>query len=58
MFLRSPWQNRISMEKEELEKTVGEIHKSREKMSDGERYIIFYTFGDENQETNEVRENV
>ena len=31
-------------EKTKLETCVGEIHKRREKMADGRRYIIYYTF--------------
>jgi hypothetical protein len=31
---------------ENLEKRVGEMHKRRETMADGKRYIIYYTFGD------------
>jgi hypothetical protein len=44
----------------ELEKKVGEMHKRRETMADGRRYIIFYTFGDDQKEEpqNEVSENV
>ena len=34
-------------EKVNLEETVGEMHKRRETMADGKRYIIYYTFGDE-----------
>ena len=34
-------------EKKEAEKTVGEMRKRRETMADGRRYIIYYTFGDE-----------
>ena len=46
------------MKNEELEQ-VGELHKHPEKMADGERYIIFYTFDKlETTEINEVRENV
>lgn len=44
------------MENEELEQ-VGEMQKHPEKMADGERYIIFYTFGNQIKK-NEVRENV
>lgn len=40
------------MENEELEQ-VGELHKRTEKMADGERYIIFYTFGEEEKEESE-----
>ncbi len=49
------------METEEysIEKEVGAMHKRRETMADGERYIIFYTFGDEKIEKEiEVKENV
>ena len=46
-----------------LEQMVGEMHKRRETMPDGKRYIIYYTFGDEGKKTaenneNEVKENV
>jgi hypothetical protein len=38
---------------------VGEIHKQRQTMPDGKRYIIFYTFGTEGAGAeNEVQENV
>ena len=38
---------------------VGEMHKQRQTMPDGKRYIIFYTFGTEDAKAeNEVRENV
>lgn len=40
------------MENEELEE-VGELHKRTEKMPDGERYIIYYTFGEEQEEVSE-----
>ncbi len=41
------------------EKSVGEMHKRREKMPDGKRYIIFYTFEDEEKKPKiEVSENV
>ena len=29
------------------ETSVGEMHKRREAMADGRRYIIYYTFGDD-----------
>ena len=46
-------------EEKKAEKTVGEMHKRRETMADGRRYIIYYTFGDEETEAqNEVSENV
>ena len=32
-------------QRENLEKRVGEMHKRRETMADGKRYIIYYTFG-------------
>lgn len=62
----------MESETKQLEATVGEMHKRREKMADEKRYIIYYTFGDEsaennspnvspeeaNQKTNEVSENV
>jgi hypothetical protein len=49
------------MEREEnqLEQKVGEMHKRRETMPDEKRYIIYYTFGDEEGETeSEVNKNV
>lgn len=52
--------NLIFMEnKEPAEKPIGEMHKRREPMADGKRYIIYYTF--ENKEIElpkEVNENV
>ncbi len=46
-------------EEKQPEKTVGEMHKRRETMPDGKRYIIYYTFGDEKTEPKiEVKENV
>lgn len=46
-------------EEKQLEKTIGEMHKRRETMADGKRYIIYYTFGDEESEPQkEVEENV
>ena len=39
--------------------TVGEMLKRREKMADGKRYIIYYTFGEEAAKPqSEVKENV
>ena len=52
---------KIKMENEEKEpeKTIGEMHKRRETMADGKRYIIYYTFGDEETApSKEVKENV
>jgi len=49
------------MENEEKQpkNKVGEMHKRRETMTDGRRYIIFYTFGNEETEPQkEVSENV
>lgn len=49
------------MEKEEQqpETEVGEMHKRRETMPDGKRYIIYYTFGGNIEAPqNEVKENV
>lgn len=38
---------------------VGEMHKRSVAMADGKRYIIFYTFGEEEKERgDEVIENV
>jgi len=49
----------METEEKSIETEAGEMHKRRENMADGERYIIFYTFGDEKIETeNEVKENV
>ena len=49
----------MKTEEKSIEKEVGAMHKRREKMADGERYIIFYTFGDEENKTEkEVKENV
>ena len=46
-------------EEKQSEKTVDEMHKRRETMPDGKRYIIYYTFGDEKAEPQkEVKENV
>lgn len=48
------------MEKEEnkQEKPVGEMRKQTETMADGKRYIIFYTFGGEEKQSDEVKKNV
>ena len=41
------------------ETEVGKMHKRRETMADGRRYIIYYTFGDEEAASSgEVSENV
>jgi len=47
-------------EEKQPEKAVGEMHKRRETMPDGRRYIIYYTFGDEEKipQQKEVSENV
>ncbi len=46
-------------EEKQHENKVGEMHKRRETMADGRRYIIFYTFGNEEAESQkEVSENV
>ena len=37
---------------------VGEMHKRRETMPDGVRYIIFYTFSEKKPPQSEVTENV
>lgn len=48
----------------DLEQEVGEMHKRRETMPDGKRYIIYYTFGESKENSSaennsvEVRENV
>lgn len=48
------------MENEEkhLEEKVGEMHRRRETIPDGKRYIIYYTFGEEKESPIEVKENV
>lgn len=40
--------------------SAGKTHKRRELMADGRRYIIYYTFGDEEKipQRNEVKKNV
>ena len=49
----------METEEKQLEEKVGEIHKRRETMPDGKRYIIYYTFGDKEKESqSEVKENV
>lgn len=46
-------------EEKQSENKVGEMRKRREPMADGRRYIIYYTFGDdETKSSNEVKENV
>ena len=52
-------------EKEEKnESGIGQMHKRREKMADGKRYIIYYTFGEGSEESSitvrkeKVEENV
>lgn len=45
----------IETEKKEFEE-VSRLEKRTEKMDDGKRYIIYYTFGEEQKE--EVSENV
>ena len=32
-------------EKHKISDKIGEMHKRRETMSDGKRYLIYYTFG-------------
>jgi len=53
---------KIEMENEEkqLENKVCEMHKRRETTADGRRYIIYYTFGDEEKIPQQigVKENV
>lgn len=49
----------METEEKQIEQRVGEMHKRRETMPDGKRYIIYYTFGDEEETTSgEVKENV
>jgi hypothetical protein len=47
-------------EEKQPENKVGEMRKRRETMADGKRYIIYYTFGDEEnaRQNEEVQENV
>ena len=45
-------------EEKQSENPVGEMHKRRETMADGKRYIIYYTFVDETASSEEVSENV
>ena len=59
-------------ETKQVETVVGNMQKRQEKMADGKRYILYYTFGknsavgdspnnqleQENQKQNEVNENV
>ena len=48
-------------EEKQPENKVGEMRKRRETMADGKRYIIYYTFGGEEEnagQNEEVRENV
>ncbi len=47
-------------EEKQPEKAIGEMHKRREKMADGRRYIVYYTFGDDEKipQPHEVSENV
>ena len=47
-------------EEKQPEKVIGEMHKRRETMADAKRYIIYYTFGDEEKipQRNEVKKNV
>lgn len=54
---------RKQMENEEkkADKAVGEMRKRRETMADGRRYILYYTFGDEDAislQQDEVSANV
>lgn len=47
----------------ENKQSVGEMRKRREKMADGKRYIIYYTFGEREEmtqktEKGEANENV
>ena len=39
------------------ETSVGEMHKRRETMPDGKRYIIYYTFGDAGESGEAMTEN-
>ena len=52
-------EKQMENEEKQPENKVGEMHKRREPMADGRRYIIYYTFGDEKIESQkEVSENV
>ena len=42
----------METEEKKAENAVGEMHKRRETMPDGKRYIIYYTFGGENENEN------
>ena len=51
----------MEAEEKQIEHGDGEMHKRRETMPDGKRYIIYYTFGGddgENESRGEVQENV
>lgn len=55
LHIKKPMEN----EEKQTEDKVGEMQKRRETMADGKRYIIYYTFGDEDaKQQNEVSENV
>jgi hypothetical protein len=53
----------MNKEKTKPEISTGEMHKRREKMADGQRYIIYYTFGTQEiirteEDKKEAKENV
>ena len=49
----------METEEKQSNDTIGEMRKQRETMPDGKRYIIYYTFDDEDKKAeNEVKENV
>lgn len=53
--------DQMENEEEQIEDKVAEMHKRTETMADGERYIIYYTFGGDEEPASpdkEVRENV
>jgi hypothetical protein len=57
---RSLIENQMENKEQQPENKAGEMHKRTEPMADGRRYIIYYTFGDEEKipQPTEVRENV
>lgn len=40
--------------KEKNERNIGEMRKRREKMADGKRYVIYYTFGERADEFSKI----
>jgi hypothetical protein len=41
-------------DKKKNDSAIGEMHKRREKMADGKRYIIYYTFGKDSEESSKT----